>query len=357
MSRVIGAIGSVALAVLALAGCGEPPPREKAGPVPVKLATVDRGEDGGRSFPGRVMATERSQLAFRVSGELVELPVKDGEQVKKGQLLARLDPRDFQNELDRSQADAELAEKNYRRGQALAERGMIAESELDRLSSRYQQARSAYKLARDNLSYTRLVAPYDGVVASTEQENHQFVQARETVIHLQSSATIDVRFSVPQSFIARAAPLDQSFQAEVIFPALPERRFPAVYREHEARSGATQAYFVVVTLPVPEDLSVLPGMSAEVRVGKDQLNGEQRSRLRIPVAAVFNQDGQEGAWVWRLDQEAGTVHAETVTLGEISGSGVEIVDGLKVGDQVVSAGVHRLEEGQAVRELTRERGL
>ena len=355
MKRVMRVVGGVAFAVLALAGCEEQAAEPESGPVPVKLATVDRSEDGARRFPGRVMATERSELAFRVSGQLIELPVKDGERVKKGQLLARLDPRDFQNELDRSGADVELAKKNYQRGQALAERGVIADSELDRLSSRYQQARSAYKLARDNLSYTRILAPYDGVVASTDQENYQFVQAREPVIHLQSSATIDVRFSVPQSFITRAAPLDQTFRAEVIFPALPDRRFPAVYREHEARSGATQAYFVVVTLPVPEELAVLPGMSAEVRVGKDHL--DQAQRPRVPIAAVFNQDGSEGAWVWRLDPEAGTVHAENVTLGPVTGAGVEILDGLQPGDRVVSAGVHRLKEGQAVRELARERGL
>ncbi|QJX02671.1 HlyD family efflux transporter periplasmic adaptor subunit [Alcanivorax sp. IO_7] len=103
---------------------------------------------------------------------------------------------------------------------------MIAESELDELLSRYHQARAAFKLARDNLSYTRLLAPYNGVVASTEQENHQFVQAQEPVMNLQSSATIDVRFSVSQSFISRMAPLDRTFRAEVIFPALPEQRFP-----------------------------------------------------------------------------------------------------------------------------------
>ncbi|MBM1142594.1 efflux RND transporter periplasmic adaptor subunit [Alcanivorax sp. ZXX171] len=353
---MIGVTGA-ALMMLGLVGCEEPAPKAKDGPVPVKLVTVDRGDDGGRRYPGRVMATERSQLAFRVSGQLVELPVKDGQRVEEGQLLARLDPRDFQNELDRSQADAELAEKNYQRGRVLAERGVIAESELDELLSRYHQARAAFKLARDNLSYTRLLAPYDGVVASTEQENHQFVQAQEPVMNLQSSATIDVRFSVSQSFISRMAPLDRTFRAEVIFPALPEQRFPAVYREHEARTGSTQAYSVVVTLPTPEVLAVLPGMSAEVRVDEEQLNGPKRPRARVPVGAIFNQDGKEGARVWRLDPEAGTVHAETVTLGAVTGSGVEIVKGLEPGDRVVSAGVHRLEEGQAVRELTRERGL
>ena len=357
MKERTGQVLMAVMVLLGLAGCEEPAQQPESAPVPVKLVTVDRSGDSGRRYPGRVVATERSQLAFRVSGQLVELPVKDGQRVEKGTLLARLDPQDFENELERSRADAELAGKNYQRGRALAERGVIADSELDELSTRYRQAQAALKLARDNLSYTRLVAPYDGVVASTEQENHQFVQAQEPVVNLQSSATIDVRFSVSQSFISRAAPLDRNFQPEVVFPGLPDQRFPAVYREHEARSGSTQAYAVVVTLPTPEALAVLPGMSAEVWVDESRLSNGGRARARVPVGAVFNQDGQEGARVWRLDPEAGTVHAKSVMLGEVTGAGVEILDGLKPGDQVVSAGVHRLEEGQEVRELTRERGL
>jgi RND family efflux transporter MFP subunit len=345
------------MAVIGLAGCGEPEPAAQPRPVSVKLMTVGHTSDRVRRYPGRVVATERAELAFRVSGQLVALPVRDGQKVEQGELLAELDARDFRNDLDQRLADAKLAGNQYRRGQTLSKRGMIADSELDELTARHQQAQAALSQARDNLSYTRLTAPYDGVVASTEQENHQFVQAREPVLYLQSADTIDVHFSVSEGFIRRVLPLGPSFRPEVVFPGLPEQRFRAVYREHESRPGATQAYTIVVTLPVPDDLVLLPGMSVTVRVDRAAERQGDKTAPIVPVEAVFNGDEATGARVWRLDTENDTVEAQPVTLGAVSGDGVASLEGLSAGDRIVVAGVHRLEEGQAVRELTRERGL
>jgi len=345
------------MAVIGLAGCGEPEPAAQPRPVSVKMMTVADTGDRVRRYPGRVVATERAELAFRVSGQLVSLPLRDGQKVEQGELLAELDARDFRNDLDQRRAEAKLAENQYRRGQTLSKRGMIADSELDQLTARHQRAQAALSQARDNLSYTRLTAPYDGVVASTEQENHQFVQAREPVLYLQSADTVDVHFSVSEGFIRRLLPLGPSFRPEVVFPDLPEQRFRAVYREHESRPGTTQAYTIVVTLPVPEDLVLLPGMSATVRVDRAAERQSDTAPLIVPVEAVFNGDEETGARVWRLDSENDTVEARAVTLGAVSGDGVAILEGLSAGDRIVVAGVHRLEEGQAVRELTRERGL
>ncbi len=345
------------MAVIGLAGCGEPEPAAQPRPVSVKLMTVGHTSARVRRSSGRVVIAARAEPAFRVSGQLVALPVRDGQKVEQGELLAELDARDFRNDLDQRLADAKLAGNQYRRGQTLSKRGMIADSELDELTARHQQAQAALSQARDNLSYTRLTAPYDGVVASTEQENHQFVQAREPVLYLQSADTIDVHFSVSEGFIRRVLPLGPSFRPEVVFPGLPEQRFRAVYREHESRPGATQAYTIVVTLPVPDDLVLLPGMSVTVRVDRAAERQGDKTAPIVPVEAVFNGDEATGARVWRLDTENDTVEAQPVTLGAVSGDGVAILEGLSAGDRIVVAGVHRLEEGQAVRELTRERGL
>lgn len=342
---------------LGIVGCSEQKTAPEPRPVFVKLMTVGEPGTRVRRFPGRVVATRHAELAFRVSGQLVSLPVREGQRVEQGELLAKLDARDFRNQLEQRRADATLATSQYQRGRTLSERGVIADSELDRLTARHQQAQAALSLARDNLSYTRLTAPYDGVVASTEQENHQFVQAREPVLYLQSTETIDVYFAVSERFMRGVLPLDQSFRPTVMFPGLSERRFRAVYREHESRPGSAQAYTIVLTLPMPEDVVLLPGMSATVRVSQATPRSAEAAAPTVPVEAVFNDDGDSGARVWRLDPDNGTVHAQAVTLGEVSSDGVAILEGLSPGDRIVVAGVHRLEEGQAVRELTRERGL
>lgn len=97
------------MAVIGLAGCGEPEPAAQPRPVSVKLMTVGHTSDRVRRYPGRVVATERAELAFRVSGQLVALPVRDGQKVEQGELLAELDARDFRNDLDQRLADAKLA--------------------------------------------------------------------------------------------------------------------------------------------------------------------------------------------------------------------------------------------------------
>tara|TARA_R100000656_G_scaffold117472_1_gene90817 strand:- start:3547 stop:4632 length:1086 start_codon:yes stop_codon:yes gene_type:complete len=347
----------VGVAVAGLAGCGEPKTPAQPRPVPVKLTMVGDTGERVRRYPGRVVATEQTEMAFRVSGQLVSLPVREGQRVEQGELLAELDARDFRNELDQRRADAKLAENQYRRGQTLSERGMIADSELDELTARHQQAQAALSHARDTLSYARLTAPYDGVVAGTEQENHQFVQARDPVLYLQSTDTLDVHFSVSENFIRRVLPLDRSFRPDVVFSGLSEQRFSAVYREHESRPGATQAYTIVLTLPMPDKVELLPGMSATVYVDEAALRHADKVPLTVPMAAVFNSDEESGARVWRFDPRSNKVQAQAVKLGEVSGDGVAILDGLSPGDRIVVAGVHRLKNGQAVRELTGERGL
>ena len=98
-------------------------------------------------------------------------------------------------------------------------------------------------------------------------------------------------------------------------------------------------------------------MSVTVRVDRAAERQGDKTAPIVPVEAVFNGDEATGARVWRLDTENDTVEAQPVTLGAVSGDGVAILEGLSAGDRIVVAGVHRLEEGQAVRELTRERGL
>lgn len=346
---------------LVMAGCGDEPPAQAPLPQPVKLYTVN-GDGAGqlRHYPGRVVATEGSQLAFRVSGQLVKLPVRAGEQVKKGQLLAALDPADFNNQLADRQAQYDLAESQYQRAISLRERGVISEAQFDELQAKRRQARAALSMARDNVEYTRLKAPYAGTVARTEVENYQFVQAKEPILYLQGDDNIDIEFAVSERFFTNLRKGGEDYQPTVRFEGAPNRTFKASYKEHEASADArTQTYNITLTMANPEGQVVLPGMSVDVAIDLSQIRKAADERLQVPVEAVFKQDGKEGAFVWRYQpqDDIGTVSAVSVTLGQVVGEGVEILDGLSSGDRVVSAGVHHLEEGQTVRELVKERGL
>ena len=346
---------------LALWGCGEEPQAEAPMPQPVKLQTVNGGDGTLRHYPGKVVATEGSELAFRVSGQIERLPVRAGEQVKKGQLLAALDPSDFKNQLADRQAQHDLAESQYQRGISLRERGVISEAQFDEIEAKRRQAQAALSLARDNVNYTSLKAPYGGTVARTEVENYQFVQAKQPILYLQGDKNIDIEFAVSERFFTNVrkffTKMREDYQPSVRFKGAPDTTFKARYKEHEASAGdRTQTYIITLTMPNPEGIMVLPGMSVDVEIDLSQIMPGTEKVPVVPAAAVFNPDGKEGAHVWK-HQDDDTVTAVPVTLGEVVGGGVQITDGLQPGDRIVAAGVHRLKEGQAVRELVKERGL
>ncbi len=164
---------------LALWGCGEEPQAEAPMPQPVKLQTVNGGDGTLRHYPGKVVATEGAELAFRVSGQMERFPVRAGEQVKKGQLLAALDPADFNNQLADRQAQYDLAESQYQRGISLRDRGVISEAQFDEIQAKRRQAQARLSLGPDNVNYTRLKAPYGGTVAPYRNwRTTSFLQAK-----------------------------------------------------------------------------------------------------------------------------------------------------------------------------------
>ena len=343
---------------LALWGCSDEPQQDAPMPQPVKLQVVDGGAGALRHYPGKVVATEGSELAFRVSGQLERFPVRAGEQVKKGQLLAALDPSDFRNQLADRQAQYDLAESQYQRGISLRDRGVISEAQFDEIEAKRRQAQAALSLARDNVNYTRLKAPYGGTVARTEVENYQFVQAKQPILYLQGDKNIDIEFAVSERFLANLKKDGEDYQPELRFEGAPDKVFKASYKEHEASADdRTQTYIITLTMPNPEGILVLPGMSVDVAIDLSQIMRKATAWPQVPVEAVFNPDGKDSAHVWRFNPEDGTVSAVPVTLGQVIGNGVEITAGLETGDKVVSAGVHHLKEGQEVRELVKERGL
>ena len=343
---------------LALWGCSDEPQQDAPMPQPVKLQVVDGGAGALRHYPGKVVATEGSELAFRVSGQLERFPVRAGEQVKKGQLLAALDPSDFRNQLADRQAQYDLAESQYQRGISLRDRGVISEAQFDEIEAKRRQAQAALSLARDNVNYTRLKAPYGGTVARTEVENYQFVQAKQPILYLQGDKNIDIGFAVSERFLASLKKDGEDYQPELRFEGAPDKVFKASYKEHEASADdRTQTYIITLTMPNPEGILVLPGMSVDVAIDLSKIMRKATAWPQVPVEAVFNPDGKDSAHVWRFNPEDGTVSAVPVTLGQVIGNGVEITAGLETGDKVVGAGVHHLKEGQEVRELVKERGL
>ena len=219
MQRHCFATAAALAAALALAACGKHP----AAPAPVravKLMTVAAAPAASQpEYAGEVRAEVESRLGFRVAGKIIERAVEPGQHVKKGQLLARLDARDYQLAADAAraqtaaaQAQRDLAAMDLERFSALRDKGFISSAELDRRATALQSAESALKQARAQLAaqgnqagYTHLLADADGVVTGVDAEAGQVVAAGAPVVRLARDGARDIAFAVPEGQADRRA--------------------------------------------------------------------------------------------------------------------------------------------------------
>ncbi|MDH0450145.1 efflux RND transporter periplasmic adaptor subunit [Shewanella bicestrii] len=327
---------------------------------PVKLFEVEQLEGGNlRTFPARVSANSRAELSFRISGELTVLALVEGQQIRQGSLLAKLDDRDAYNNLMTREADHELLEADFQRKTELLKRKLISQAEFDSAQAQLKSAKAALAAARDQLSYTKLIAPFSGTVAKRLVDNHQIVQANQGILTLQNNSLLDVSIQVPE---AMAASLNnyiqqQNFTAKVRFSALADMEFDAKFKEYSTQvTPGTQAYEVVFSLPQPKDIQLLPGMSAELTLALVKTPDQTASAI-VPVTAIDkrDQDGQVQVWVYQ--SQSGEVKPTAVTLGRVTTQGIEVLGGINKGDLIVSAGVSQLSDGMKVKPLRWQRGV
>jgi RND family efflux transporter MFP subunit len=356
MQRTYTIVCSLFTAWLLVACAEEPPPRVEAVSRPVKTMVIADADAGGtRAFPARIAAAQRADLAFRVPGSVRELPIKEGDRVKEGDLVARLDPKDFQIVVEDRRATFDKAKKNFERGRELIGSGAISQVDFDRLEADFKNAQAALDAAMQDLAYTELRAPFDGMVARRLVERFEEVQAKQPIAVLQNVERLEVKFDVPESIIrglradSRAAETTAPDRVRVFakFADQPQREYPLVFKEISTKADPkTQTFEATYLMKQLEQGVVLPGMTATVTV---DLSGfvDEGVAFTVPVSAVVG-DYKLDPRVWTVDEASMTVSPRPVKVGRLVGDGVEVLDGLEPGARVVTAGTPFLVEGMQV---------
>ncbi|MAT91476.1 MAG: efflux transporter periplasmic adaptor subunit [Halioglobus sp.] len=345
---------------LLLAACGdavEEAPAETARPV--KLFTVAGGAtDAMRTYPGRVDASQRAELAFRVPGKLQELPVREGDLVEEGQVLAKLDPTEYALIVEDRQARFDKAQRNFNRGKELVAEGNISRLDFDRMEAEFRSASAALSQARKDLEYTELVSPFTGRIAERAVENFEEVLAKQTVITLQNIEQLDVVIDLPESVVRgirgafRKASVGTSAsepaaRASARFEGHNNESFPLQTKELATKADAqTQTYRATFTMAAPDNFPVLPGMTATVALDLSELTSADAVKW-VPQRAVQASNELQPR-VWLLDAQSMTVKPRPVELGRVSGDMIEIRDGLDGGEEIVAVGAAYLAEGMPV---------
>ena len=311
-----------------------------------------------KTFPGVTEASINSVLAFRVAGQISALPVLAGQVLKEGDLIAQLDKTPYVNVVTARQADYDLAKAQLTRTKELFAKNHVAKAALDTAEATFSSAEVALKTAREDVGYTKLLAPYDGVVAKTEVERYQNVAAGAPIVQYNGNKDIDIVFNVPESLFLNFSPSKMISKPKVAvrFDALPGKVFDAQYKEHEGLPDAvTRSYKVTVTMPQPDNFLVLPGMSSTVTVDVASFtNIGTTTGVLVPLESVFEEQGKR--WVWKVDANSEARKTEVEVHG-IEDGGIRLTSGLEEGDKIIAVGVGFVTEGEKVRPYKKERGL
>ena len=349
----------VMLCALGLNACGEEQIASEPDLRPVRYQKVSVGDiEGSRTLVGVARMGTEADLSFRVPGTVEAVDVALGQKVGKGQVLARLDPVDYELQVQEAEAGLALAkasvrkaEADYDRTRALYESNNSSRSELDAARAGAESARSQVdaaskrlELARQQLTYTTLRAPVEGAIALKDLEVNENVKAGTAVFMLTSGSLAEVEFAVPEIMIAE---LEEGMPVTVEFDAIASREFAAEITEvGVAVTGSSAAFEAVVRL-LNETPNVRSGMAAEVII--PTAVSSRREGLIVPWVSVG--EDRDGRFVVVVEPEGGgtgTVHRRSVTLGDV-GKEIEILEGLAEGELLITAGTRRLVDGMRVK--------
>lgn len=326
---------------------------------PAKLVEVTAlNQQAIKHFPGVIEAANKTHLSFRVSGQIEQLAVQAGQQVKQGDLLAQLDTTDYDNNLAQAQANYNLAQVQFDQVTKLFAQNYSSKTELEQVTAQLKASKAAFAMAQDSLSYTQLLAPMDAIIDRVNIENHQLVSPQLPAIELRTMDDFDVRFDIPESLLTKVNKVSdpQNICLKVRFNSRPHSLYPACYKESESSPDPmSRTYGMVFNVAPISDFAVLPGMTVEVildltPVANDNLN----AGVLVPPEALFEKQGQ--AYVWLIDNDMRAVQT-AVTMGHATNQGIQITTGLAPGSYVIAAGVDYVQAGMQVRPYQKERGL
>ncbi|WP_105166776.1 efflux RND transporter periplasmic adaptor subunit [Pseudoalteromonas sp. T1lg23B] len=315
---------------------------------PVRTLTVGLFHAGPvQEFPGVVDAANTAELSFKVSGEVTKLLVKQGQEVNKGDVIAVLDDTSYKLAFDEAQASFDKASADFSRAEKLLKTGTISQADYDQLKLQYASAKNKLATAKNNLEYTTLHASFSGVVARTHIEQFEEIQAKQPIATLQDIKTVNIKVNVPESMMITVSK-DVPKQIYAEFSAIENARFPLTFVEVSTKANeVTNTYEVTLAMSPPSGYNILPGMTA--RVFASEVSADQQA-IYLPINTVLKDE--LGNYVWTVASVGngkGKISKTPVTVGEMTKYGFQITSGLSVGEQVVSAGMSKVTDGQLVK--------
>ena len=341
MNKII--LGTLVIA-LTFTGCGKKPEEaEFIRPIKTLRISSMTGEQG-KFYSGIARSTTESNLSFRVGGEIIELNAKTGDEVKKDQVLAKLDPTDYQTKVNEAKAVYTQGKADLERYRLLYEGENATKQELDVAQANFDTGKAKFELAKQNLAYTVLKAPKDGLIAQVPAEVHETVSPGKTIVLFESGNVLEINLGLPESLIGGTNKKDS---VDVRFDAVAGTTFKAVVTKVGIRVDEKTATFPVTVELLEQDDRLRSGMVAEVVFYPKSIQLKEGQYIIPSQAILENAEGEKFVWVFQETTQI--VQKRQVKTGAIQTQGVEVLSGLESGEIIAVAGVHYLEDGQKVR--------
>lgn len=350
--------------LLALSGCGDEAQEEtKATLVKTETVTLGDGTESG-TYPGTIKGRYETNMAFQVGGRIIQRYVQAGDTVHAGDVLMSIDQRDVQQVANQGEAQVaaakaqlELSRTNLSRYSALYAQDAISASTLDQYQTAYDAALASYNQAvaaatqgYNSLGYASLVASADGVISAVQAEAGQVVSAGQTVLTLVQPQELEAEINLPEN---RIDGISIGKNVSVSFWSLNQESVTGVVREISPMADSTaRTYRVRISLPNPP-AGLKLGMTASVTIDGLHIGhsapaaaAADSSFAILPISAIYQTDSNPHVWVVNPDDM--TLSLQQVEVADFTQDKLK-VKGLKSGDIVVTAGVHKLREGTKVR--------
>jgi membrane fusion protein (multidrug efflux system) len=290
------------------------------------------------SLPAEVEPFEDLWVKAEVKGQVVSIPAKEGQLVEKGQLLVRLDDRDYRSRLARIEANYRLAKQDYERMATLVNKNIAAESKLDEIEARLEDLTAQRNEAQLSLDRTLITAPISGQLNEIKAKKGDLLDVNQQVAQILQFKKVKVTVGVPESDVAAVFDLNE---AEVIIEALGNRRVQGkkVFLSRQPRTMA-RLYDLELMVLNP-DGRILPGMFGRVELIKRVFD----QALAVPLYAVIAQGDERFVYV----EKDGQAEKRLIKLGVLVGWQVHVEAGLNPGERVIVVGHRFLDDGQAVK--------
>lgn len=333
---------SVAIGAVLLFSCNKKEEKtvQTQSPIAVTVLPVQESlSNSVTSISGNVDGSKTVKIGFLTSGRITSIPAVEGSFVRSGQAVATINPINYDVANDVADIQMNQVNDEYRRLKIMHDRGSISDADFQKVVTARQQASQNVRLNKNNVKETRIYAPFSGVVIKKLAEKGEIIAQGMPVMVISDISSVNINAYIPESELKN---IRIGQDAEVNVSALDQTIFGKITEVGGVADPASRTFTVKIRIPNP-NFKIRPGMIADVKIN----SANQKSGLFVPSNALIKGENNQN-FVYVADKNSGKAFRRNVSIGEISDNRIEIVSGLKVGENIVVAGQNNLVNGSVI---------